>query len=83
VKFLCKRYQDDLSDSKCVAKIPIKMPSSIEERNLRANTQTNDAPDCTIQNLCVLVEHLVVHGDATELKLVPDAAFFDDDVAYI
>ncbi|EGZ27678.1 hypothetical protein PHYSODRAFT_472196 [Phytophthora sojae] len=46
-----------------------------QERNLRANVQTNDAPGCTIDDLCGLVEFLVTHADVkTGLKSVHDAA---------
>ncbi|OWY99596.1 hypothetical protein PHMEG_00029378 [Phytophthora megakarya] len=64
-----------LSDSKRVSKIRDKITSAIDERNLRANVQTDDAPGCTLNDLCVIVEHLIVHSDvATGLKSVHDAA---------
>ncbi|POM61601.1 hypothetical protein PHPALM_29361 [Phytophthora palmivora] len=65
VNLLRERYSNALSDSKRVAKIREKMASAIEERNLRANVQTNDAPGCTITDLCVLVEYLVLQADIT------------------
>ncbi|POM79080.1 Hypothetical protein PHPALM_3316 [Phytophthora palmivora] len=63
VILLRERYSNALSDSKRVAKIREKMASAIEERNLRANVQTNDAPGCTIKDLRVLVEYLVLQAD--------------------
>ncbi|POM80484.1 LOW QUALITY PROTEIN: Hypothetical protein PHPALM_1675 [Phytophthora palmivora] len=75
VNLLRERYSNALSDSKRVAKIREKMASAIEERNLRANAQTNDAPGCTIKDLCVLVEYLALQADiATCVKSVHDAA---------
>ncbi|POM81292.1 Hypothetical protein PHPALM_757 [Phytophthora palmivora] len=41
---LRERYTTSLVDSKRIAKIRDKMASHIEERNLRANVQTSDAP---------------------------------------
>ncbi|GMF39850.1 unnamed protein product [Phytophthora fragariaefolia] len=50
------------------------MASAIEERNLRANVQTNDTPGL-IGDLHASVKSSVVHGDgATGLKSVHDAA---------
>ncbi|RAW23427.1 hypothetical protein PC110_g20137 [Phytophthora cactorum] len=51
------------------------MGSAIEERNPRANVKKNDAPGCTVNDLCVLVQYLIMHADiATGLKPVYDAA---------
>ncbi|POM61716.1 LOW QUALITY PROTEIN: hypothetical protein PHPALM_29234 [Phytophthora palmivora] len=72
---LRERYTTSFVDSKRIAKIRDKMASHIEERNLRANVQTNDAPGCTIDDLSVLVKFLVSHADvANGLKSVHDAA---------
>eukprot|EP00644_Phytophthora_capsici_P009265 jgi/Phyca11/107488/e_gw1.13.744.1 len=47
----------------------------IEERNLRANVQTNGAPGCNVDDLSVLVGYLIAKADvATGLKSVHDAA---------
>ncbi|RAW20698.1 hypothetical protein PC110_g22859 [Phytophthora cactorum] len=78
LNMLCERYPSALSDSQRIAKIPGKMGSNIEERNLRTNVQTNDAPGCTVNDLCVLVGHLIVHAEvATGLKAVHDAALLN------
>lgn len=51
------------------------MASAIEERNLRANVQKHDVPGCKVDDLCALVEHLVMHADiAGGLKNVHDEA---------
>ncbi|OWZ07217.1 LOW QUALITY PROTEIN: hypothetical protein PHMEG_00020417 [Phytophthora megakarya] len=51
------------------------MTSAIDERNFRANVQSNDAPGCTLNDLCVIVEHLITWSNvATGLKSVHDAA---------
>ncbi|KAG3010337.1 hypothetical protein PC128_g13127 [Phytophthora cactorum] len=60
---LRERYPSALSDSQRIAKIRDKMGSNIEERNLRTNVQTNDAPGCTVDDLCVLAEHFIVHAE--------------------
>ncbi|OWZ12689.1 hypothetical protein PHMEG_00014107, partial [Phytophthora megakarya] len=56
-----------------VASLPMKY--SYSEHSLRANVQINDAPGCTLNDLCVIVEHLIVHAAVgTGLKSVHDAA---------
>jgi hypothetical protein len=78
LNMLRERYPSSLSDTQRVAKIRDKMASNIEERNLRTNVQTNDAPGCTVNDLCVLVEHLIVHAEvASGLKSVHDAALLN------
>jgi hypothetical protein len=75
VNILRERYTTSLYDSKRIAKIRDKMGSHIEERNLRASVQTNDAPGCSANDLCVIVEFLVTHADVfTGLKAIHDAA---------
>ncbi|POM63885.1 LOW QUALITY PROTEIN: Hypothetical protein PHPALM_20659 [Phytophthora palmivora] len=72
---LRERYYGAHLDSKRVAKIRERMASAIIERNLQANVQTNDDPGCTIKDLRVLAEYLVLHADvATGVKPVHDAA---------
>ncbi|ETM00019.1 hypothetical protein L917_03226, partial [Phytophthora nicotianae] len=63
LNLLRERYPASLSDSKRIAKIRKKMGSAIEKRNLRSNVQRNDAPGCTVNDLCVLVEYLIKHAD--------------------
>ncbi|OWZ16520.1 hypothetical protein PHMEG_0009677 [Phytophthora megakarya] len=53
VNLLRERYSASLSDSKRISKISDKMTSAIDERNLRAYVQTNDAPGCTLNNLSI------------------------------
>lgn len=75
VNMLRERYTNSLGDPKRIAKIRDKMASYIEERNLRANVQTNDAPGCNVDDLSVLVGYLIAKADvATGLKSVHDAA---------
>ncbi|KAG3051273.1 hypothetical protein PC121_g17956 [Phytophthora cactorum] len=51
------------------------MGSAIEERNLRANVKKTDAPGCTVNDLCVPMQYLIMHADiATGLNPVHDAA---------
>ncbi|KAG3120768.1 hypothetical protein PI124_g1821 [Phytophthora idaei] len=52
LNLLHERYPASLSDSKRIAKFRDKMGSAIEERNLRANVKKNDAPGCTVNDLC-------------------------------
>ncbi|KAK1928570.1 hypothetical protein P3T76_015934 [Phytophthora citrophthora] len=75
VNLLRDRYSKSLDDTKRIAKIRDKMSSFIEERNLRANVQTNDAPGCSIDDLSMLVEYLVTTADvATGFKSIHDSA---------
>ncbi|KAG2767825.1 hypothetical protein PC116_g20576 [Phytophthora cactorum] len=72
------RYPSSLSDTQRVAKIRDNMAGNIEERNLRANAQKNDAPGCTVKALNVLVEYLIAHAEvATGLKSVHDVALLN------
>ncbi|GMF47362.1 unnamed protein product [Phytophthora fragariaefolia] len=72
---LRERYPEYLSDTMVDAKIRDEMVGSIEEPNLHANLHTNDAPGCTPDVLCLLVQTVIANGDiATDLKSMHDAA---------
>eukprot|EP00644_Phytophthora_capsici_P003382 jgi/Phyca11/116680/e_gw1.31.393.1 len=76
LNILRERYPSCLTDSTRLAKIREKMGGAIEERNLRANVKTNDAPGCKLDDLTNLVKTLVVYATdaASGYKCVHDAA---------
>lgn len=75
VNYLRETYAGCLSDSKRVGAIRDAMAKAIEERNLLANIQTNDAPGCKIGDLLALVKALVVDCDVgSGFKWIHDAA---------
>jgi hypothetical protein len=73
VNYLRERYPGSLPDSKRVARIHDAMGSAIDERNLKANVQTNEAPGCDVKDLHKVVNTLFSDQNG-EIKPYHDAA---------
>ncbi|KUF86454.1 hypothetical protein AM587_10009770 [Phytophthora nicotianae] len=74
VNLLRERYPTHLSDNKRIAKNREKMAAAIDERNLFAGVQTGEAPDCTLDDLCALVQETAIKGVGGGFNSLHDSA---------